>query len=132
MRDADSLIKYWLNTAKHDFETMLGLFKLKRYPDCLFYGHMVLEKVLKAVVVQKKKKHSPPVHNLLVLLREAGINLEKEKAEFLAEVNKFNIRARYPDYKLSFYKMCNRKYTEERLEKIKLIYKELCQKIKKN
>jgi len=109
---------------------MMGLFNLKRYSDTLFYGHLVLEKILKALIVQNKKKHPQPTHNLLVLLKEAGIDLEKEEVEFLAEVNKFNIRTRYPDYKLSFYKIATLKYTRPRLEKIKLLYKKLCQKIK--
>lgn len=28
--------------------------------------------------------------------------------DFLAEVNRFNVRARYPDYKFRFYKIANR------------------------
>lgn len=132
MKNLKKLVEYWLNIANRDFKTMVGLFKLKRYPESLFYGHMVLEKILKALVAQNKRKHASPTHNLLVLLTEAEINLSKEKMEFLAEVSKLNIRTRYPDYKLYFYKVCNRRYTEERLKKIKEIYKELCQRIKKN
>ena len=130
MKNIKELVKYWVQTTKHDFKTMMGLFNLKRYSDTLFYGHLVLEKILKALIVQNKKKHPQPTHNLLVLLKEAGIDLEKEEVEFLAEVNKFNIRTRYPDYKLSFYKIATLKYTRPRLEKIKLLYKKLCQKIK--
>ena len=129
--DVKKLTNYWMETAKHDYETMLGLFKIKRYSDSLFYGHIVLEKTLKALVVQNKKRHPKPIHNLLVLTQEAGVDLKKEDLEFLAEVNKFNIRARYPDYKLAFYKLCNLNYTELKLKKIKLIYKKLCQMLKK-
>lgn len=131
MDDIKGVVKYWLNTAEHDYQTMRGLFQIKRYPDSLFYGHLVLEKILKALVVQNKKKHPTPTHNLLVLLNETGIELEREEVEFLAEVNKFNIRARYPDYKLSFYKVCTLRYTKLRLEKINSLYKKLCQCIKK-
>ncbi|MCM8774708.1 MAG: HEPN domain-containing protein [Candidatus Omnitrophica bacterium] len=130
MKEIKELIKYWVKTSRQDYGKIIGLFNLKRYPDCLFYGHMVLEKILKALVVQNKNKHPEPIHNLLVLLEETGIKLEKEEIEFLAEVNKFNIRARYPDYKLSFYKLCTYKYTKPRLEKIKSIYKKLCQMLK--
>ncbi|MCD5385013.1 MAG: HEPN domain-containing protein, partial [Candidatus Pacebacteria bacterium] len=108
----------------------MGLFKLKRYSDSLFYGHIVLEKTLKALVVQNKKSHPKPIHNLLVLTQEADINLKKEDLEFLAEVNKFNIRARYPDYKFVFHKLCILDYTEIKLKKIKSIYKKLCQMLK--
>ena len=132
MRNIKKLVKYWTDTAKHDFKTMNGLFNIKKYSDSLFYGHMVLEKILKALIVQNKKRHPQPTHNLLVLLKEAGIDLEKEEVEFLAEANKFNIKARYPDYKMSFYKIATLRYTKPRLEKIKLLYKKLCQKIKKD
>jgi len=132
MKAVEKLVKYWIDLAKHDFKTMEGLFRLKRYPDALFYGHMVLEKILKAIVVKNKKKHPQPTHNLLVLLEEASISLTKAEKEFLAEVNKFNIRARYPDYKLSFYKIANLKYTRKRLERIKLLCKKLWQEIKKS
>src|SRR3989344_806475 len=126
MKDKNKLIKYWIKTAEHDYDTMLSLFKSKRYSDCLFYGHIVLEKILKALVAQNKGSHPKPIHNLLVLIEDTGIELAKEDLEFLSEVNKFNIRARYPDYKLLFYKICTLDYTAPRLEKIKLMYKKLC------
>lgn len=130
MEKTEELIKYWLKTAGHDYATMLGLFRLKRYSDCLFYGHMVLEKVLKAWVVRNTRKHPKPIHNLLVLLQDTGLSLTKEEMEFFSEVNKFNIKSRYPDYKLSFYKICTLKYTNTKMEKIKLLYKKLCQALK--
>ena len=129
-KDVKKLIKYWTKTAKHDYETMMGLFKLKRYSDSLFYGHIVLEKILKALVVQNKKRHPKPIHNLLILAQEINIDLEKQDLEFLAEVNKFNIKARYPDYKFSFYKLCTLRYAKPKLIRIKSIYKKLCQMLK--
>ena len=52
MKEADikKAVKYWRATAGHDYETMLALFQAKRYSDSLFYGHIVLEKILKARV----------------------------------------------------------------------------------
>jgi len=123
-------IKYWLKTAAHDYKTMNGLFGIKRYSDCLFYGHIVLEKVLKAHVVQATGKNAPPIHNLTRLLELAKMDLGQETKEFLAIVNRFNIRSRYPDDKFNFYKQCDRKYTEGNLKKIIKIYKGLCQKLK--
>ena len=119
---------YWRKTAKRDYDTMMGLFKIKRYPESLFYGHIVLEKILKALVVQSTKKESPYSHHLLWLMQKARIEIElqeKEK-ELLGKVNEFNIRARYPDYKLQFYKKATKIYTEEYLRAIKKLYKKLC------
>lgn len=129
MKQINDLIKYWQKTAEHDRETMMSLFKSKRYSDSLFYGHLVLEKILKALVIKETKDHAKPIHNLFVLLQDAKLVLDKVDLEFLAEMNKFNIRARYPDYKLLFYKLCTLRYTEPRIKRVNLIYKKLCQKL---
>lgn len=69
------LVKYWLKTAEHDYETMVGLYRIKRYADCLFFGHIVLEKVLKALVVQTTKKQAPRIHDLVRLQEKAKLSL---------------------------------------------------------
>lgn len=124
------LVKYWYDTAKHDFKTMNFLFEGKRYSDSLFFGHIILEKILKALVVQEKKEHAPLIHDLIQLQENAKIKLSKEEVIFLNRVNDFNLRARYPEYKLDFYKKCDKNFTEENIKKIKQLYKKLCQKIK--
>lgn len=129
MKQINNLIKYWQKTAEHDQETMMSLFKSKRYSDSLFYGHLTLEKILKALVIKETKEHAKPIHNLVVLLQDANLILDKADLEFLAEMNKFNIRARYPDYKLSFYKLCTWRYTESRIKKVNAMYEKLCQKL---
>lgn len=123
-------INYWVKTSQHDYRTMLGLFRIKRYSDTLFYGHIVLEKILKALVVQKTKKQAPYTHNLSFLVEVGKINLSKNEEEFLKDMNRFNIRARYPDVKFEFYNLCDKKFTENYLKKIKNLYQILCQKIK--
>ena len=65
--EVKKLVKYWLKTAEHDYETMEGLFKIKRYADCLFYAHITLEKILKASVVKQTKEDARYTHNLVVL-----------------------------------------------------------------
>ena len=67
------VVEYWQVTAKRDYETMLGLFKMKRYPESLFYGHIVLEKILKGLVVKETKKEAPYIHNLTKLAELSNI-----------------------------------------------------------
>ena len=123
-------IKYWETIANHDYDTMLALFKSKRYSDSLFFGHIVLEKILKGLVVKKTKEQAPYTHDLVRLARLANIGSSKEEIIFLNNVNEFNIRARYPEKKLEFYKKSTLKYTERNLNRIKDVYKNLCQKLK--
>lgn len=120
------LIAYWRATAEHDYETMLGLFKIKRYSDCLFYGHIVLEKVLKGLVVRETKEQAPYVHNLLRLSEIACLELTDDQIDLLDKVNIFNLRCRYPEDRLQFYKLCTKEYTENYFKKIVKLYKKLC------
>lgn len=129
--DVKRLMKYWELTAEHDYETMMDLFKLKRYSDCLFFAHIVLEKLLKGLVVRETKKQAKYTHNLGVLAEDSRISFTREQLEFFEIVNKFNIRARYPDEKLSFYKTCTRSYALKYLKKVEITYKFLCQEFKK-
>lgn len=128
--NVSKIMNYWFKTAEHDFETMLGLYRIKRYSDCLFFGHIVLEKILKALVVSAINEHAPRLHDLVRLSILAKINLTKKQTMFLKEVNDFNIATRYPDVKLNFYKKCTPKFTKGYLDEIKSIYFELCQKLK--
>lgn len=106
------------------------LFKGKRYSDALFYGHIVIEKILKAFVILETKKEPPKIHNLLRLIELAKLDLDEPTLKYLATVNTFNIRARYEDYKNRFYRMCTKEYVEENLANITEIYNALCQKLK--
>ncbi|OGH71176.1 MAG: hypothetical protein A2921_03120 [Candidatus Magasanikbacteria bacterium RIFCSPLOWO2_01_FULL_43_20b] len=128
--DYKEVVMYWKKTAEHDFDTMLGLKKLKRYSDCLFFGHIVLEKILKALVVKITKKQSPRIHDLVRLHDLAKLNLSEEYILFLKEVNNFNIATRYPDFKLQFYQVCTRDFTEGYYKRIVALYEMLCQKLK--
>jgi HEPN domain-containing protein len=129
-RNIKKIAEYWHKTAEHDYKTMLGLFRIKRYSDCLFFGHIVLEKILKAHVVKNIKEEAPKTHDLVMLAKLAKLELPLEDIEYLKVVNRFNMRTRYPDVKFNFYKLCTREYASENLNEIKKIYKTLCQKLK--
>jgi HEPN domain-containing protein len=81
-------------------------------------------------VVQKIKKESPYTHDLLRLEALADLKLPEDQLDLLDHVNDFNIRARYPEHKLKFYKMCTKEYTEEYFKRIVKLYKKLCQELK--
>ena len=124
------LVDYWLKTGEHDYDTMICLFKSKRYSDSLFFGHIVLEKVLKGLVVKKIRKDAPYIHDLVRLKDLAELELPTEDVLLLNKVNDFNIRCRYPEVKLKFYKQCTKEYTEEYYKQIITLYKKLCQRLK--
>jgi len=56
--DAEKTVSYWAAGAEYDLDTAKKLFKAKRYPDALFFGHLAIEKILKSLVYQWLKKKS--------------------------------------------------------------------------
>jgi len=97
-------IKYWLKTADQDWRVANHLFEKGDYSYALFFGHLTIEKILKAIFINKKDKTPPFSHNLVYLSEKAGLKLNDESLELLEEVSDFNLEARYPDDKFSFYK----------------------------
>ena len=128
-KEAKVLAQYWLATAEHDYKTMSGLFRIKRYSDALFFGHLVLEKILKAFVARQTKEQAPKTHNLIRLMELAKIDLTESQMDVLSKANQFNLRTRYPDAKLRFYKIATKEYAKKNLIPIKKLYKELCQEL---
>ena len=117
-------IKYWLDSAEHDLDAAATLLAAGKYDWSLFIGHLVLEKVIKAMFVLNNDNRIPPkVHNLVKLAGLSKIELDEKKKLYLDRVNDFNLEVRYPEYKNEFYKTCTKEFTEENLQKIKELYK---------
>lgn len=106
------LVKYWFDTAEEDWKTAEGLFGLGHYMQALFYVHISLEKYLKGLIAQDDRE-TPFDHNLLGIAKKARIDLNNDQLSHLTEINTFNIRARYDDYKRSFYKKATKEYAQE-------------------
>ena len=127
----DEHIKYWLDSAQHDFDTLNTLFQSGKYDWSLFIGHIVLEKVLKAVYVRNNENRIPPkVHNLVRLAELSQINIDDDQKFLLDGINDFNIEVRYPEYKNEFYKICTKEFAEEKINQINKLYKWLKSQIK--
>ncbi len=119
--DVDKIVKHWLDTSEEDFRTMIYLYNSKSFGWSLFLGHISIEKLLKAVYVNRLKKHAPFIHNLYRLAELSNIEMTEEQSDWLDKVTTFNLNARYDDYKREFYLLCNEDFTREWIEKIKII-----------
>lgn len=115
-------VQYWLTSSKDDLDTAEKLFAVKKYHHCLFFVHLSLEKLLKAIFVSKKNLPASPIHDLVRLSEKAELNLEGSTLIRLAEISTFNVAARYDDYKLKFYKKATETYAKEWLEIGKSLY----------
>jgi HEPN domain-containing protein len=122
MTKKEELAVYWQKSAEADLVVAEHLFEKEDYHYCLFIGHLVLEKALKALYVIRKDPNAPYKHSLPLLAQKAGLELSEEQEAFLEEVTDFNIEARYPDIKFSFFKRCTKEFTEDYFERIKEFY----------
>jgi len=125
------LIDFWIETAENDYQTMLNLYASKDYHWSLFMGHLVIEKPVKALYIKNKDDNVPRIHDLLRLAEKAAIETTEEQKDDLDLITTFNIRARYPDYKQSFYKKCDYNFTTSNIEKIKELRRWLLSMIEK-
>lgn len=98
------VIRSWRESADKDWEVARSLFKLKHYAYSLFFCHLGVEKLLKALVVQKTGEHPPTIHDLVKLAKKAGLKPNEAQRQHLEIITTFNIKARYDDVKQSFYK----------------------------
>lgn len=121
---------FWHKEAKRALVVAQDLFRLKRYVETLFFGHLALEKLLKAKIVKATKRDPIYSHDLVILAQYAGLTLDKDDISFLARVNIYYIRARYQDYKMSLSKRADKKFTNEELSRIKKFFHKINDKTK--
>ena len=112
-QEVSNWIEYLSREAQEAYDTALDLFKSKHYNYSLFFSHLALEKKLKACFLFQKKIFAPPVHDLIYLVKKLKSLTDKKVLTQLAEINTFNIRARYEDYKRDFYKRATSEYTRK-------------------
>ncbi|HQO02931.1 MAG TPA: HEPN domain-containing protein [Spirochaetota bacterium] len=131
--EREKLIEYWLNSSDRDYITMENLFKSTDYHWSLFIGHLVIEKLFKAIYVKNHSdiKNPPRSHDLTLLAYKAKLEISDSQKDDLDRITTFNINARYPDYKMSFYNKCTKEFTEGQIEIIKGVRLWLKELIKK-
>ena len=99
---------------------MKVLYKNKKNTYCLFFGHFVIEKLLKALYAKNNKNapHAPRSHDLLYLAEKMKLGLTERQEDLLDIITKFNMSARYDDYKKEFYLKCTAEYTAMQIKNI--------------
>lgn len=121
INDIDSIVLYWRTSSDLNYSTMQNLMKTKEYPWALFMGHLVIEKLIKALYVKKLQKHPLLSHDLLRMFEKIDVSLPLGYDEWLDKITTFNLNARYDDYKQSFHKLCTIDFTNEWIKKIEIL-----------
>lgn len=97
---------------------MNNLFKNGDYIWSLFLGHLVLEKLIKALAVKNENQNIPRIHDLNKLAKLTDLQIDDNLLDDFDVITAFNIEARYPDYKKEFYKKCTREFASTYYNKI--------------
>jgi len=117
--DKEKIISHWIESSDNDYNAMIDLYKTKHNNWALFMGHLVIEKLLKALYIKTKGEFPPMIHDLRRIFENSGIELEPPMQIKLDSISRFNINARYDDYNQSFYQLCTDNFTLEWIDKIK-------------
>lgn len=116
--DVEKIVQYWIITADDDLKSIRICFRARDYVKALFWGHLYLEKLLKAVITKQTGKHAPYGHKLPTLARKAKLELTQDQIAFLERVTDYNIKARYPDYLFELKKRATRSFTQNEIAEI--------------
>lgn len=114
-------INLWVESAEEDWKTAKILFDNKRYSYCLFFCHLTVEKLLKAIIIKVTDEAAMPSHDLIKLAATGKIELSSKMTTDFKEMNSFNIEARYDVYKQLLYQKATPAYTKEYLAKTERI-----------
>lgn len=113
--DPKTVVRFWREEADDAFRVAEHLVEKADYSYALFFGHLAVEKILKAIYAARRGEHAPPIHNLVRLARAAPIELDDQQIETLARITAFHLEARYPDVKRHFRERCTPEYTQQQM-----------------
>lgn len=118
----DELITRYRDSSQRNLETARDLIKSEHFDWALFLGQLSLEKLLKALILQKTQQIPPNIHDLLKLTQLATLQLDPDKKEWLVEIARYHIQARYDDIKYELYKTATPEYTQMWFKRIEELY----------
>ena len=121
--DVQKIKDYWIEEATESLQVTRHLYEKKDYSYSLFFAHLAIEKILKAIYISRKNEHAPYIHNLQRLAELSDIQLSDEQRDALIKITTFNLESRYPDQKRSFRKKCTEEFTKKEIEETEEIFK---------
>jgi len=91
-------IEYWQGSAESNIETAGILVASGKYIEGMFFCHLSIEKILKAIVVKQIENVPPRSHDLFHLAGIADIEISETQSDFMQILMKYQLEGRYPEY----------------------------------
>lgn len=98
MIDVSKHIDYWQNTANNDIETADILIASGKYIEGMFFCHLAIEKIVKALVVKETNDIPIRSHDLFRLIEIANIQVNEEQSAHVQILMKYQLEGRYPEF----------------------------------
>jgi HEPN domain-containing protein len=125
-------INHWLESAEEEMKMMKISFREGSFAYALFFWHLHLEKICKALWIKYNEGNHPPrIHNLVSILAKTPIELDRSQILFLSDLNRFQLESRYSDSNDNLFKECTKEYATEMMSEAELIKKCLIQELQK-
>jgi HEPN domain-containing protein len=82
MINIEKQIEYWRNSSASDFGTARVLLENGKYNEGLFFCHLAVEKILKALFVKHTGELAPKIHKLQYIAEKSNTELSEKQKEF--------------------------------------------------
>lgn len=87
----------WVEDAAYDLESAKVMLETKRWFFVVFMCHLTVEKLLKAVVIERLNIQPPKIHGLIALAARGGLVVPTEHRNLINELDDMGVVTRYPD-----------------------------------
>ncbi len=129
--DKQTAAKNWFEGADEAWNAIFKFDGLKEGHLALFFLHLFLEKTLKGLHLVKFNKPAPFIHDLVQLADEVKFETTEEEKNQLADISRFNIAARYDDYKYRLREKATPEFVNEWIKVGESFKKRLLEEVKK-
>ncbi len=112
-------ILHWMNGADENWQEVGRMFAAATYVPCLFWAHLAIEKLAKALWVKDNAGNTPPfTHNISKLLADTTLVLTPTQASFIQQLNTFQLEGRYESYTANLRQLATQSFTQSVLQDV--------------
>lgn len=87
----------WLDDAEYDLGSAEAMLASGKFFFVIFMCHLAIEKLLKAVIIERTETPPPRIHGLISLAAKSGVFFSEEHREIINELDDMGVVTRYPD-----------------------------------
>ena len=91
-------IEYWRSSSENDIDTAALLISSGKFIEGMFFCHLSIEKIIKALVVKQSGNIPPRSHDLFYLAEISNLEVTEDISDFMQILMKYQLEGRYPEF----------------------------------